>query len=232
MRVLISTIINPLTILWILLILAGIFLWRKRRKTAKVLGVIAIIWLLIISTPFIPNTLVKALENKYPPLKQLYIKPATCNILILGGGHTDDPRFPANNQLSTTALGRLAEGIRIHRQLPGSTIITSGYKGKGTISQAKVLAETAELLGEETESIRLQTEPKNTREEAEQYKKLYADSSQLILVTSATHMPRAMWTFKKAGLDPIPAPTNHIIKKGTGKRSFWFWVPNGGKWNR
>ena len=49
------------------------------------------------------------------------------DILILGGGHTNDSRLPANNQLSTNALGRLAEGIRIHRELPGSKIITSAY---------------------------------------------------------------------------------------------------------
>ncbi len=93
-------------------------------------------------------------------------------------------------------------------KLTGSTIITSGYKGKGTISQAEVLSETAQLLGVEKDHIRLSTQPKNTRQEAEEYKKLYADSSQLVLVTSAIHMPRAMYTFSKAGLDPIPAPTS------------------------
>ncbi|MBK7712495.1 MAG: YdcF family protein [Bacteroidales bacterium] len=34
----------------------------------------------------------------------------------------------------------------------------------------------------------------------------------LILVTDAIHMPRAMMIFRKLDIEPIPAPTNHIIK--------------------
>ena len=34
-----------------------------------------------------------------------------------------------------------------------------------------------------------------------------------ILVTSAGHMPRSMHVFKKAGLNPIPAPTHYLTRK-------------------
>lgn len=53
----------------------------------------------------------------------------------------------ANNQLSTTAVGRLTEGIRIHRMLPGSRLILSGYGGDSNVTQALVLYRTALLLG-------------------------------------------------------------------------------------
>jgi len=32
-------------------------------------------------------------------------------------------------------------------------------------------------------------------------------------------MPRAMALFKKQGMQPIPAPTNHLVRS-----SSWFWI--------
>ena len=93
------------------------------------------------------------------------------------------------------------------------------------IPQAKVLANTALLLGVDSSRIKMQTEPKNTWIEAQEYKRLFGDTVQLVLVTSAVHMPRAMYLFRKAGLKPIPAPANHLIKEGTEKNP-WFWVPS------
>ena len=37
-----------------------------------------------------------------------------------------------------------------------------------------------------------------------------------ILVTSANHMPRALATFRKAGIDPIPAPTVFLARDDYG----------------
>ena len=174
--------------------------------------------------------MVEYLENQYETvsIKRLNTLNEPINILVLGGGHTDDTRFPANNQLSDQALVRLSEGIRIHRQLPGSTLITSGGSGESEIAQAKILANTALLLGVDSSHLKMQTQPKNTWAEANEYKRLYADSAQLVLVTSAAHMPRAMYLFRKAGLNPIAAPTNHLVKKGTREKDFWYWFPSSG----
>ena len=37
-----------------------------------------------------------------------------------------------------------------------------------------------------------------------------------ILVTSANHMPRAVAAFRKAGMDPIPAPTEYLARDDYG----------------
>ena len=37
-----------------------------------------------------------------------------------------------------------------------------------------------------------------------------------ILVTSANHMPRAVAAFRKAGMQPIPAPTEYLTRDDYG----------------
>jgi len=228
MRAIISRAILPLPIFWVLVIIAWILYWRRKKKLSKIFGITALLWLLIVSTPFIPNLLVSGLENKYPPLTSLNSKPSTLNnfhILVLGAGHTNDSAFPATSKLNEEALARLSEGIRLHQALPKSKIITSGYKGKGAVAQAEVLARAAEMLGVESNNILTQTEPENTLMEALEYKRNFGEETQLILVTSAIHMPRSIYLFCKAGLKPIPAPANFITSKNE-KKKFWFWLPN------
>jgi uncharacterized SAM-binding protein YcdF (DUF218 family) len=183
--------------------------------------------LTLISTSFIPKLLISNLENQFKPftLKTLGSSNKPVNILVLGAGFSDDDRFPPNNNLSETALARLCEGIRIHRLIPGSTLVTSASGWENEITQAEVTAQAAVVLGVDSTHIKMQQKPENTRQEAEQYKQLFGDSAQLILVTSATHMPRAMFLFEKEGLHPIAAPTNHQIKIGKHKR-FWDWLPS------
>lgn len=229
MRTLLSNIILPLPVFWILLVIAFILYRRRKIKASRYLAFTTLIWLLLVSTPFIPNLLVKSLEKQFETFSaaEMITTEKTVHILVLGCGHTNDERLPANNQLSVAALGRLAEGIRLHRQIQGSIIITSGSRGKEEKPQSTVLAEAAVLLGVEPNHIMQQTLPENTQQEAAEYKRIFGGSTQLILVTNAVHMPRAMYLFCQAGLDPIPAPTNHLIKKGS-KHNYCSWIPAAG----
>jgi uncharacterized SAM-binding protein YcdF (DUF218 family) len=173
MHTLLSSLIMPLPIFWLLVILAAVFSGKGRKKSSRKLLGLSLLWLAMISTPFIPDLVVQSLENRYPVLVadgndpvQLFknedlpgniAAPASdVHILVLGGGHTYDDRLPANNQLSLQALARLAEGVRLHRQIEGSTLITSGWAGKReTISQAEVLAKAALLLGVDSSRIKM-----------------------------------------------------------------------------
>lgn len=215
----------PLPLFFGLLILAGLF--SKHRKIARLLFVAALVWLVAVSTSPLPNMLIRSLENRYGVFSadEFNHRGEAVHILVMGGGHTNDIRLPANNRLSTAALGRLAEGIRLHRQMPGSVLITSGWSSSGDVTQSEMLARTAVLLGVDAAGIVMQTTPKNTMTEAFDYKRVFGDTARLVVVTSAIHMPRTMQAFGKAGLFPAPAPTNHILKMSK-KRDVWFWVPS------
>ena len=228
-RSFLSVLILPLPLFFILTMIAGACYRYRRKKFGIIVGSLALLWLLAISTSFLPNLLVSTLENRHPVYNPAAMKISNgpVNILVLGGGHTSDSRLPANDQLSPIALARLAEGIRLQRQIPYSTLITSGYAVEGDVAQAEVLAKAAMLLGVDPARIRMQTLPENTRMEAAEYKRLFGERAQLVIVTSAVHMPRAMNLFHQAGLDPTAAPTNHLVKKGH-KREPWYWMPSSG----
>lgn len=229
MREFLSLIIMPLPVLYLFLIASGVFYISGHKRQGKVLLIISGIWFFINSTPFLPKLLVKSLENKYPHLTDESIRalPDSCDIIILGGGHSDDKGLSPNNQLSINALGRVVEGIRIHNMIPGSRLILSGYKGRSDLSQAGILYRTALILGVDSSQMAMQFQPANTAKEAEEYVKNFRSEKKLIVVTSDIHMPRAMILFRRAGLDPIAAPTNQLIKYGSVKYR-WSWMPSAG----
>jgi uncharacterized SAM-binding protein YcdF (DUF218 family) len=222
LRNIISALFMPLAIFWILLLTGTLLFWVKKRKSARNILIFSLVWLAGISFSPLPYLLTSSLENRYKPLTELsrFANDSSVHIIVLGGGHESDPSLPANNQLSLAALGRLAEGIRIHRLLPGSLLITSGWQVNDTKPQALVQKETAILLGIPPAEIRTLVKPVNTEEEAQCYAKEFGKSHKLVVVTDAAHMPRAIMWFRKAGLVPVAAPTNHMIKQSPGHSKF------------
>lgn len=220
----IKHLLHPFSLYLIGVFIAAILLYLKRIKLAKLLFGFSILCVLISSCNFLPNLLVKSLEDRYPVIQSKLADSIPCHILVLGGGHIEDLRLPPNGQLHLTALGRLVEGIRLLRLLPNSKLILSGYSPGGRTTQAEMLQRTAILLGVNKTRISLQVTPKNTYEEAREYYKKHGTAIKLIVVTSASHMPRAIKIFESFGVYPIAAPTNFLIR-GSGEGN-WPTVKN------
>lgn len=207
----IKYLLSPFTWFWVSFLVATILLVR-RKKLAKAILLADLVLLLIISTPWIPRWALATLERQYPTLYAASLPPANYHILVLGHGHRNDTSISQPDRLDLQALGRLTEGIYLHRQLPGSKLILSGYEGSSNISQAAMLGNTAVSLGVSPQDTILQTTPTITLEEAKMYKARHGTSHPLIIVTSAAHMPRAMMLFRSQGLSPIAAPGQHQVK--------------------
>ena len=133
-------------------------------------------------------------------------------ILVLGGGHSENINLPPIDQLSSNSLGRLSEGIRLHKNLPGSYLVFSGMVEGQKFSHAEILKQAALSMGVEEKVISLLPRSVNTKMEALDFTNKFGINSNLILVTDAIHMPRAMLRFNKVGQFPTPAPTNHMVK--------------------
>jgi uncharacterized SAM-binding protein YcdF (DUF218 family) len=97
----------PLTIFWLILLAWVIFYLLKRKRAGLVCGFFSIVWLAMISFPFIPELLVRSLETRYPSLLDIsqFNPKDSVYILVLGAGYTDNKNLPPNDQLSLNALG-------------------------------------------------------------------------------------------------------------------------------
>jgi uncharacterized SAM-binding protein YcdF (DUF218 family) len=79
------------------------------------------------------------------------------------------------------------------------------------------------------EVILIEGRSRNTYENALETKKILKDKQfdKILLVTSAFHMPRALATFRTAGIDAIPSPSSYSIVDYTRPRIL-DWVPSVG----
>lgn len=210
LRSIAAVLLNPIALFWILTIIG--LLRRKflEKSNGHWFIALAFLWLFISSSSPIPIFLAHRHESLHPVLWQS--NDSVDHILILGGGHSYSPTLPENSQLSTNALGRLIEGCRLWRQNSPCLIIGSGGKTRGMKSQAELLMGTAVMLGVPSQDTAWVSTPLNTQEEALAYVQRYGNQYEVILVTNALHMPRAMYLFRSVGVNCIPAPTNFRVK--------------------
>jgi len=203
----------PLSVSLELLLIGVVLLWvAKKQKAGKVFLSLGFLFLGLISYDFFPDRLLRPLESRYPPLTDARSLSGIKWIVVFGGGLIDDFRLPVLEKLSSHSLARLIEGIRLHRELPQTKLLLSGGAVFGSQSSARVMAEAAAALGVNPKVLVLETESRDTEEEASLIQRM-VKRDPFILVTSAAHMPRSITHFKRLGLQPVPAPADFQAKK-------------------
>lgn len=105
----------------------------------------------------------------------------------------------------------------MYRKISDCKLVLSGGSIKDSISNADLMANLAKELGVKNADIILESESRDTKDEAQLIKAI-VKKNPFILVTSASHMPRSIAMFHKVGLNPIPAPTEH--RANISKNSF------------
>jgi uncharacterized SAM-binding protein YcdF (DUF218 family) len=199
----------PFSLVMILIIIGLILLHKNQFVRAKIILSLSFVWLFLISYDPLVNRMLYDYENIYPTLQT---PPKNIEyIYVLGNGHHTDNTHPITSQLSTTAVVRLTEGIRLYRELDKNPlIIVSGHSGLYDPTPHAVMQKILALsLGVKAQNLHLASSPRDTQEEALFPKNLLGNAP-FILVTSASHMQRAIRFFRQEGLHPIPAPTNHL----------------------
>ena len=89
----------PLTIFWIILLTGIVLQLLKGKRTGRVLCFFSIVWLAMISFPFLPDLLVKSLEDRFHPLLEVsqFNPKDSVYIFVLVAGYTDNKNLPPND---------------------------------------------------------------------------------------------------------------------------------------
>ncbi|KII77088.1 envelope biogenesis factor ElyC [Vibrio renipiscarius] len=186
-----------------------LIMFTRKQKTGCFVVLFSFIGIFLISFQPTASRLLMPIERQYSGF--LPVDKSIDYVMVLGSGHVVDDSIPPTSELSRTALMRLAEGIRILRIYPGSKLILSGYAGGSEVSNARMMAKVALALGVSKSDIILLETAKDTWEEARQAA-AFVKRKEVVLVTSASHMQRALNEFHSAGLTPYPAPTNYLAQ--------------------
>jgi len=193
----------------LILVPAGIILLllRKTRRIAVGLLSTGLILYILLGTGFISLWLLGNLESRYPSLKGVDGLKGVNEIVVLAGYAETHPTLPSSSEVNAASAFRLLETLRISHSLPEARILISGGDDVPGIMK-KVLVS----LGISESRITVENQSSNTFGSAVQVARMLKGKT-FILVTSAGHMPRAMGSFKKQGMNPIPAPTHFMSVK-------------------
>ncbi|STV75818.1 membrane Protein [Klebsiella michiganensis] len=180
----------PLPLLLLLIAFGIALLWFSRfQRTGKLCVSLGWLLLLLLSLQPVADSLLKPIEDKYPTWRG---EKRVQYVVVLGGGYTWNPDWAPSSNLINNSLPRLTEGIRLWYENPGSKLIFTGAAAKtNPVSTAEAGARVAESLGIPRSEILVLDKPKDTEEEAAAVKMAIGDAP-FLLVTSASHLPRAM----------------------------------------
>ena len=216
--------VNILSLLMAFFLLACLLYKLKKRRLAVILLACDAVIFLLVSTAYLPQYLAEKLERQYAPFSAtLQAGKERIYIHVLGSGYSLDSALPATARLGLTAQGRLAEGIRLYRQIDNSILVTSAGSLKDRETQAEVAKKAAILLGVDSNRIATLTTPNTTQEEVAAMATLAGKNATVIVVTDAIHIPRAMKFFTKTGMVPLAAPTNFRMHKEVMGFSIKWW---------
>ncbi len=222
LKKIVGELMNPLSIGLILGLFGLIALHKERLRLAKSLLAFSLLWIAFFSYAPVSDLLLKPLEEKYPAL--LHTPTTVDYILVLGNGHKSDVCLPITAELDPTAVIRLNEGIRHYNNLGGAKLVVSGYAGLFDVNcHAQMQKRLAIALGVDADDIITFDTTQDTEQEAYEMKKLVG-TAPFVLVTTASHMPRAYKIFTAMGLHPIAAPTDYHVRGN----SEWLHMPQGG----
>jgi len=178
----------------------------RLQKTAIVLTILGLSWVLAWSLPGTSLFLGGILESRYAYKEAKELPRA--DVIIVFGGNTQANRtnwFEPYNR--ATAIDRIdrAEALYLAGRAP--RILLSGSALEGKVSEAQIMARLLRQRGIPDSALILENDSRNTYENA-RFSDIMMRSQKLksaLLVTSALHMPRALASLEKRGVQVTAA---------------------------
>ncbi len=205
------------TLLIIALILKSLRVKRSRKKIYSQLSssaiFLAILVLWLSSNGWVSNYLVKSLE-----WQNLTATIPQAEAIVLLGGSTKPPIYPRTMPDISEQGDRIIYAAKLYKEGKAPLIIAAGGRihwRVGGQSEAEDMQQLLEFIGIPAAAIIQEPNSLNTHENAVNVKKILQEKGieQVLLVTSAMHMPRSLLIFKKEGINAIAAPTDFLVSQ-------------------
>ena len=214
---LVKYLLYPLT--WVLLVMTMTTVLlclppsHHRLRWARIWAVSALLLLVAISTPLVARPLLATLESWYPR-PSLSSQEQYHAVVVLGGGVLQRGTLRPMPDLSSFSKNRTACGVDLFKQGYADKLVFSGGSShvfKEGPRDALEMKRWAERLGVPAHAIVTEEHSRTTYENATETKRLLGPAS-ILLVTSASHLPRAVALFTKQGFRVTPVPCDFLMQ--------------------
>jgi uncharacterized SAM-binding protein YcdF (DUF218 family) len=222
----VDLLLNPLVVSTLLVAAALASVLRARARGGKTPWLPCLVAFLALwagPSRGVSTALLEILETGQQVIDPAEVAPPDA-IVVLGAGIRDRTARPA--VLGEASVQRMLEGVRLARAWPGAHLLFSGGDTSGRHEATAVLmARQAAQCGVDEARIEVEDRSTTTRENVLFTAEIVRQRgwTRVVLVTSASHMPRSQAAFRKVGLDPRPAPCDFTT---TGRALQAFLVPS------
>lgn len=195
--------------IFLVVFVACFCIYNVNRKVFICLLTISVLFLYLFSTPAFSRFLSSKIENYSVIDLDTLDRSKSLAIVVLGcNRQSKAPEYSGRDIVSACTLVRLRYAAVLQSKLDIPIIVSGGSVFNEPITEASLMKDV--LINEfNTTEIIMEDKSRNTIENANEVTKLLDKDGieQAILVTHASHMMRAEYSFEKNGLDIIPAPT-------------------------
>ena len=205
--------LEPIGLLWLALIFLAILLWRKCARGFAIIAAGLAAFIYLIGASALPDALLHSLESPYVGVHRDTLP--NCDAVVMLGGGLDPSRDEVGGLHLTIAGDRIIAALEMIR-LSKAPALVCGGSGVRVGGVEKIEADLfKQALIERRVPI-----PEiislghcfDTHDEATRTRALATQRGwrRILLVTSATHLPRATATFRAVGLEVVPVPCNFL----------------------
>ena len=192
---------------WIIFLLAISFVVKKTR-VRQIFRLLAVVIFLVFSSPLLMTWVTR--KWQWPRGDIVPGKSYSCGVVLGGFASVDAENYPYFNG----AADRFIQILKLYKMgYIKNILVCGGNSGSGDkkFREAHFVKNELQVMGVPPECILIEDESRNTAENARNAKHLL-DSVRLpppfLLVTSASHMPRARLLFLKTGIPVEPFAGN------------------------
>lgn len=212
-----DVLVAPLT--WAIgLALLGFFLRQRRAQLAAGLVLSSVAVLVFFSLEPVSATLVRRMESG---ARRTFDPGTTYDAVIVLGGIVDPGASDHSGELELgEPVERILRAAELLKSGQARTALLSGgllAPKPGAPSEAERLAVWLRAQGIDADRIVVEGRSRNTHENAVESARIVTARGwkKLLLVTSAWHAPRAVASFRAAGLEPDVLPVDHHATDGS-----------------